>query len=60
MPAPRPVDFGNAEFEPSDDDLHELSHEAFADVDADNQRALQKLRDEITKLRADAVGKKKR
>ena len=56
---PGPTDFGSSELEPSDDDLQELSHEAFADVAEQNQRALKKLRDEITKLRASAGTKKR-
>jgi hypothetical protein len=42
-------------YEPSDEELQELSHAAFADVGARHDAALARLRAEIQKLRAAAL-----
>ncbi|MCC6667291.1 MAG: hypothetical protein IT375_26325 [Polyangiaceae bacterium] len=49
------ADFGDADFEPTDEQLRELSREAFADVRARHQAALEALRTRIAALRAAAL-----
>jgi hypothetical protein len=46
------ADFGDPEFEPSDEQLQALSSEAFAEVHVKNSEALERLRAEIAVLRA--------
>jgi hypothetical protein len=46
------VNFADPEFEPTDEQLHELSREAFAEVAHNHTRALAQLREEIEALRA--------
>lgn len=47
------VNFADPTFEPSDQQLQELSREAFADVAARHQEALRALRAKIASLRAE-------
>ena len=51
------MQFGDAEFEPSDDELRALSREAFADVAARHAAALDRLWAEIDQLRAAALAR---
>ncbi len=51
------ADFGDAEFEPSDEQLQALAHEAFADVSARHRIALERLREEIAERRAKVLAK---
>lgn len=44
--------FGSAEYEPTDEDLAELMHEAFAGVPEANARALAGLREQVKVQRA--------
>jgi hypothetical protein len=46
------VNFADPEFEPTDEQLHQLSREAFADVARLHAEALVRLRQEIQVLRA--------
>jgi hypothetical protein len=54
------VNFANPEFEPTDEQLHQLSREAFADVPRNHARALARLREEIEALRAQRLTDAKR
>lgn len=49
---PSEADFGDPEFEPTDEQLQALSREAFAEVGAKNVAALERLRAEVSELRA--------
>lgn len=49
--------FASAAYEPTDEDLAELMHEAFADVDQANQRALADLREQVKARRALVLAK---
>jgi hypothetical protein len=49
------VNLADPSFEPTDDDLRQLSREAFADVSAQRREALARLRREVTALRAEAL-----
>jgi hypothetical protein len=49
------VNLADPSFEPTDDDLRQLSREAFADVPAQQREALARLRREVTALRAEAL-----
>ncbi|MBI5498092.1 MAG: hypothetical protein HY904_24025 [Deltaproteobacteria bacterium] len=49
----RKTNFADPAYEPTDEELVELSHEAFADVTARHQAALQRLYAEVRRL-ADA------
>jgi hypothetical protein len=43
------------EYEPTDEELQELTHSAFADVAAKNVEALRKMHSGIAKLRAELM-----
>ena len=45
----RVTNFGDPSYEPTDEELAELMHEAFADVPARRAAALARLHDEITR-----------
>lgn len=47
------VNFGDPTFEPTDEQLQELSREAFADVAKNMREALDRMRAEIARLRAE-------
>ena len=47
------IDLADPDFEPTDEQLVELSKRAFADVPAENQKALDEVRSRIEKLRAE-------
>lgn len=49
--------FGDSDFEPTDEQLQALSREAFADVAELNGRALARLRAEIEELRSEALAR---
>jgi hypothetical protein len=51
----RATNFGDPSFEPTDEELAELMHEAFADVPARNAAALAQIHEDIAKLRAEAL-----
>jgi hypothetical protein len=51
----RVTNFGDPSYEPSDEELAELMHEAFADVPARNAAALAKLHEGIARLREEAM-----
>jgi hypothetical protein len=51
----RVPNFGDPSYEPTDEELAELMHEAFADVPARRAAALARLHDEITRLREKAL-----
>jgi len=53
----RVTNFGAPGFEPTDEELAELMHEAFADVPTHRAAALARLRQEIAELRAQAVAR---
>jgi hypothetical protein len=53
----RITNFGDPSFEPTDEELAELMHEAFADVPARNAAALARIRREIAELRAQAMAR---
>jgi hypothetical protein len=42
------------DYEPTDDELRELAHSAFADVAARNEQALRKIHEHIAELREGA------
>lgn len=52
-----PANFGDPSFEPSDEQLQDLSREAFADVGARWEVARTRLREEIARLRAEAIAR---
>lgn len=52
---PNEVNFADPDFEPTDEQLRQLSREAFADVEARQQDALARLRRDIAALRAEAL-----
>lgn len=52
-----PTNFGDPTFEPSDEQLQDLSREAFADVGAKWQLARARLREEIARLRIEALSR---
>lgn len=54
--APSP-NFGDAEFEPTDEQLQALSREAFAEVAEQHRRALDRLRAEIEQLQSEALAR---
>jgi hypothetical protein len=43
------------EYEPTDDELRELAHSAFADVAARNEQALRRVREEIATIHAEVM-----
>jgi hypothetical protein len=49
--------FGDADFEPTDEQLQALSREAFADVAELHGRALARLRAEIEVLKSEALAR---
>lgn len=51
------LNFGDSEFEPTDEQLQALSREAFADVAELNRKALARLRAEIEELKAEALAR---
>lgn len=51
----RVANFGDPSFEPTDEDLAELMHEAFAEVPARNAAALARIHSEVARLREDAL-----
>ena len=53
----RSANFGNPEFEPTDDELKALSKEAFAEVGARHRAALARLRTEVEEMRAEVLAK---
>ena len=50
----RVTNFGDPDYEPTDEELAELMHEAFADVPAQNAAALAKVHEEVARLRKEA------
>lgn len=50
-----PGNLADPDFEPSDEDLIGLSRRAFANVRSEHERALEKLRAEIARARAEAL-----
>jgi hypothetical protein len=56
----RVTNFGDPSYEPTDEELAELMHEAFADIPARNAAALAKIHDDIAKLREEAMARLKR
>lgn len=51
------ANFGDREFEPTDEDLQQLSREAFADVASLRMTAQQEMRTRIAALRVDALAR---
>jgi hypothetical protein len=51
----RVTNFGDPSYEPTDEELAELMHEAFADVPARNAAALARIHEDIARLRAEAL-----
>jgi hypothetical protein len=51
------TNFGDPSFEPTDEELAELMHEAFAEVPARNAAAQTRIRQEIAELRAQALAR---
>jgi hypothetical protein len=49
--------FGDSEFEPTDEQLQALSREAFADVAELNRKALARLQAEIEVLKSEALAR---
>jgi hypothetical protein len=54
-PPPARADFGDPDFEPTDEQLSALSHEAFADVGARHQAAFAALRARVAALRVEVL-----
>lgn len=52
----RQANFGSPDFEPSDEQLHELVKEAFADVGARNKAAMTELKQAVDRLRHEVLG----
>jgi hypothetical protein len=50
----RVTNFGDPSYEPTDEELAELMHEAFADVPAQGAAALAKVHEEVARLREEA------
>jgi hypothetical protein len=55
----RVTNFGDPSYEPTDEELAELMHEAFADVPARNSAAIAKLHEDIAKLRDEAIARRR-
>jgi hypothetical protein len=53
----RVTNFGDPSYEPTDGELSELMHEAFADVPARSAAALAKVHDEVARLREQALAR---
>lgn len=51
----RVTNFGDPSYEPTDEELAELMHEAFAEVAARNAAAMAKLHERIASLRDEAM-----
>jgi predicted Zn-dependent protease with MMP-like domain len=51
----RVTNFGDPSYEPTDEELAELMHEAFADVPARNAAAMTKLHETVARLRDEAM-----
>jgi predicted Zn-dependent protease with MMP-like domain len=51
----RATNFGDPSFEPTDEELAELMHEAFAEVPAQNAEALARIHSEVARLREEAM-----
>jgi DNA-binding transcriptional regulator YbjK len=51
----RVTNFGDPSFEPTDEELAELMHEAFAEVPARNAEALARIHSEVARLREEAM-----
>ena len=51
----RVTNFGDPSYEPTDEELAELMHEAFAEVPARNAAALAKIHEEVAKLSEEAM-----
>jgi len=53
----RVTNFGDPSYEPTDEELAELMHEAFADVPSRNAAALARLHEDIAELRKQAMAR---
>lgn len=53
----RAPNFADPDFEPTDEQLEQLSREAFADVARKNEEALARLRAQVAKLCADSLAR---
>ena len=53
----RVTNFGDPNFEPTDEELAELMHEAFADVPARNAAGLARIHEEVARLREEALAR---
>jgi hypothetical protein len=53
----RVTNVGDPSYEPTDEELAELMHEAFADVPARNAAALARLHEDIAELRKQAMAR---
>ena len=53
----RPTNFGDPNYEPTDEELAELMHEAFAEIPARNAAALARLEKEVAELREQALAR---
>jgi len=53
----RATNFGDPSYEPTDEELAELMHEAFAEVPARNAAALARLEQEVAELREQALAR---
>ena len=53
----RATNFGDPSFEPTDEELAELMHEAFAEVPVRNAAGLAQIRREIAELREQALAR---
>lgn len=53
----RATNFGDPSYEPTDEELAELMHEAFADVPARSAAALAKVRDDVRRLSEEAAAR---
>jgi hypothetical protein len=53
----RGANFGDADFEPTDEQLVELSREAFAEVNDRHRDAMARLRAEVATLRQDVLAR---
>lgn len=51
------ANFGDPDFEPTDEQLQALAHEAFAEVSTQHRETLARLRDQIARLRVEALAR---
>jgi len=51
------VNFGDPTFEPTDEQLQELSREAFVNIGTNMREALDRMRIEIARLRAESAAR---